>query len=168
MLFAVSLSYVFNNNAKIRQIFYIHKMFSNCKDVKLPLCDIACRFLISTVRGGAVFRVGGSMPSNSIGRCLMPFDRISPMGCGWTPITGNASRWASGTLLFTSETSCRLSVFRDAITCKEFYDRSVTHRWNSIPRVETLPTPFLYIVRDSPFGNDIDYYLVIRNSLNQK
>ncbi len=72
MLLAVSLSYVFNNNAKIRQIFYISKIFSKCKDVKLPSCDIACRFLISTVRGGAVFRVGGAMPSNSIGRCLMP------------------------------------------------------------------------------------------------
>ncbi|WP_305156000.1 hypothetical protein [uncultured Duncaniella sp.] len=47
---------------------------------------------MKAVRDGTVFSVVGAMPSKSIGRCLMPFDRIVPMGNGGIPIICNASR----------------------------------------------------------------------------
>jgi len=46
---------------------------------------------------------------------LTPFDRLTPIGTGGTPITGNASKVGIGDAAFTSETYCRSSVFFFAV-----------------------------------------------------
>lgn len=73
------------------------------------------------MREGAVFRVGGGMPSKGDGaRALTPIDRLQPIGTGGTPITGNASEVSIGDAAFTSETLCRSSVFLSPLLYKDF------------------------------------------------
>lgn len=62
---------------------------------------------------------------------LTPPDRIAPMGTGGTPISSNASEVSIGDAAFTSETLCRSSVFFFAVAYKEFYDRSLTCRFDT-------------------------------------
>lgn len=91
------------------------------------------------MREGAVFRVGGGMPSKGDGaRALTPIDRLQPIGTGGTPITCNASEVSIGDAAFTSKTICRSSVFFFAVANKDFYDRSLTYRLDSSPRAETV------------------------------
>lgn len=65
-------------------------------------------------------------------RALTPFDHITPMGTGGTPITGNASEVSIGDAAFTSETLRRSSVFFFAVAYKDFYDRSLTYRLRAV------------------------------------
>ena len=46
---------------------------------------------------------------------LTPYDRITPMGNGGTPITGNASEISNGFADATSESYCRSSVLFVAV-----------------------------------------------------
>lgn len=118
---------------------------------------------MKAVRDGAVFCVVGTMPSTfssaRIDRAkrhrAMPFAfwPLLAMGCSWTPMSSNASRWASGTLLFTSETYCHSSVFFITIA---WYGIVRPFRHSPLidsPRVETvkIASRSCRIFTDSPF-----------------
>ena len=86
--------------------------------------------LVYAAREGAVFMVGGGMPSRGDGGRATDTSRPHrAYGNGGTPITGNASEVSIGDAAFTSETHCRLSVFFFAVADKDFYDRSLTCRF---------------------------------------
>ena len=78
------------------------------------------------MRGGAVFRAVGVMPSKDDGAGTDTFDRISPMGNAEHRQRPSPYGMASGT--FHHKTEWLSSVFRDALPDKDFYDRSATHR----------------------------------------
>ena len=86
------------------------------------------------MRGGAVFRAVGVMPSKDDGAGTDTFDRISPMGNAEHRQQPSPYGMASGT--FHHKTEWLSSVFRDALPDKDFYDRPLTHRLNSIHRKE--------------------------------
>lgn len=123
---------------------HIIKSYSDCCDnnpskmdsgsgndqIEIPIVTSNSSFFYSAkaVREGAVFLVVGVMPSIGNGLCLIPIDRISPIGTGGTPINGNASEVSNGYTDATSETDCRASVFLIAVAGKDFSDRSLTCR----------------------------------------
>lgn len=100
---------------------------------------------MKAVRDGTVFSVVGAMPSKSIGRCLMPFDRIVPMGNGGIPIICNASRWAPGTLLFTMILNAAHPCSLSPLLYMDFFDRSVTHRLSAVHGARQRKSPAIVV-----------------------
>lgn len=89
------------------------------------------------MRDGTVFRVCGDMPSTSDGG-QVHWHQLTALSLWAMLNTGNGHRlmeWHRGRCRH-HKTEWLSSVFRDALPDKDFYDRPLTHRLNSIHRKE--------------------------------
>ena len=82
------------------------------------ILDLFCDFHIDGVRQErerSSLLAAGCRQRVTVDEPLTPFDRLTPMGVGGTPITGKASEVSIGDAAFTSETLHRPSVFFFAV-----------------------------------------------------